>query len=200
MLTGKFYLVAALSSVLTTLIASPAISGPAPGLARSLSQAPTGEFISAYRHTLAPFAFIRFCVSNPSDCTAGKGIAMVEIDPQRRKELEGINTKVNRSIRPVSDSSDDDVWQADVSTGDCEDFALTKRRLLIAAGWSSKTLRVAVARTASGEGHAVLVIKTTQGDLVLDNRTNAIRTWNRTGLLWEKIQSEDNPKVWYSIY
>ena len=36
-----------------------------------------------------------------------------------------------------------------------------------------RALRIAVARTPPpGEGHAVLVVKTNNGDMVLDNRTN----------------------------
>jgi predicted transglutaminase-like cysteine proteinase len=66
--------------------------------------------------------------------------------------------------------------------GDCEDYAITKRHQLIELGWSTAELRLAVTRTASGEGHLVLVARTAGGDVVLDNRTDAIRRWNRSGL------------------
>jgi predicted transglutaminase-like cysteine proteinase len=80
-------------------------------------------------------------------------------------------------IRPAGEAGDRDRWEADVAAGDCEDYALTKRRKLIALGWSARALRIAVARTASVEGHAVLVVATSQGDLVLDNCTMAVRGW-----------------------
>ncbi len=86
-----------------------------------------------------------------------------------------------------------------VTAGDCEDFALTKRDHLIAMGWSPKALRIAVTKTPYGEGHAVLVVKTDQGDLVLDNRSNAIKGWKDTDLRWLMIQSGDNPRVWYEL-
>ncbi|RYG94519.1 MAG: hypothetical protein EON58_16080 [Alphaproteobacteria bacterium] len=54
-------------------------------------------------------------------------------------------------------------------------------------------------RTPSGEGHAVLVVKTTDGDLVLDNHYNKITPFNRTSLDWLKIQSGDNPRLWFDI-
>ena len=104
------------------------------------------------------------------------------------------------SIRPVNDRPDQgDVWQVNVKSGDCEDFALTKRDHLIAMGWSPRALRIAVTKTPYGEGHAVLVVKTDQGDLVLDNRTNAIKGWKDTDLRWLMIQSGDNPRVWYEL-
>jgi len=43
------------------------------------------------------------------------------------------------------------------------------------------------------------VVKTSKGDLVLDNRTSAIRPWKNTDLRWVKIQSPDNPRLWLAI-
>ena len=37
------------------------------------------------------------------------------------------------------------------------------------------------------------------GELGLDNRTSAIRNWKNTDLRWVKIQSGDNPRIWYNI-
>lgn len=176
-----------------------AFAGSAAGMARGFSLAPTSQFITTSRNTLAPFAFIRFCRDNGDECQSGQGASIVPLDIERRRELSRINLAVNRTIRPVTDSQGADIWAVDVNSGDCEDFALTKRRHLIAAGWPSRSLRIAVAETSDGEGHAVLVVKTSQGDLVLDNRTSFIRPWNRTDLTWLKIQSEENPKLWYEI-
>jgi len=86
-----------------------------------------------------------------------------------------------------------------VKQGDCEDFALTKRKKLIEMGWSSRSLRIAVALTGRGEGHAVLIAKTSEGDLVLDNRTSAIKDWRRTDLQLVMLQSKDNPQQWYNV-
>ncbi|WP_117196269.1 transglutaminase-like cysteine peptidase [Rhizobium terrae] len=199
MSTVKVFTGALLASAILFSLAAPASAGPVGGMARSLRMAPASQYISASRNTLAPFAFIRFCRDNMQDCEAGQGQAVVEMDQDHRRELAAINFSVNRAIKPTYDGPNTDTWEADVASGDCEDFALTKRRKLIAAGWPSKSLRMAVVKTAQGEGHAVLVVKTSQGDLVLDNRTNMIRPWNRTDLTWLKIQSEDNPKLWLEI-
>lgn len=178
---------------------SGAFAGPAAGLARPLRTAPPGQFITANKFTLAPFAFVRFCKQNSGSCDAGRGDAEVALTPALRAELLSINSTVNRTIIAQNDDDDNDVWAQDVVSGDCEDFALTKRHQLIKAGWPTRSLRIAVAKTRAGEGHAVLVVRTSEGDLVLDNRTSAVRTWNQTDLKWIKIQSGDNPRLWYDI-
>lgn len=199
MLVRKISAIAALSVALVTTAVAPVDAGPVAGMTRSLRAAPQTSFIKTSRNTLAPFAFIRFCRDNQSDCQAGDGPSLVEVGQAQRRELALINASVNRAIKPTYDAADDDEWAADVTSGDCEDYALTKRRQLVARGWPSRSLRIAVGKTPQGEGHAVLVVKTSQGDLVLDNRTNSVRPYNQTDLRWEKIQSQDNPRLWLEI-
>lgn len=179
--------------------AGSAFAGPAAGLARPLRTAPANQFISATKFTLAPFAFVRFCRDNSGSCDQGTGDEEVSLTRDMRAELLKINASVNRAITPQNDDAGTDVWAQDVTSGDCEDYVLTKRHHLIQAGWPSRSLRIAVAKTRAGEGHAVLVVRTTEGDLVLDNRTSAVRAWNQTDLKWIKIQSGDNPRVWFDI-
>jgi len=169
------------------------------GMGRSLKMPPASAFISTSRATLAPFAFVRFCRANIADCETDSSESIVDLTKENRQKLQSVNVAVNRSIRPVNDAPKNDVWAVDVASGDCEDFALTKRRHLIAQGWPARSLRIAVAKTPSGEGHAVLVVRTSEGDLVLDNRFSAIRTWNKTDLIWEKIQSGENSRIWFGI-
>jgi predicted transglutaminase-like cysteine proteinase len=171
--------------------------GPA-GAARGLKTAPVFSYISEKRRTAAPFAHVMFCARNPDECTVRGDVSEVPLSPLAEKQLGDINASVNRSIRPT-DERQGDVWQVNVKAGDCEDFALTKRDHLIAMGWSSKALRIAVTKTPAGKGHAVLVVKTDRGDLVLDNRTNAIKGWKDTDLRWLMIQSGDDPKIWYEL-
>ncbi len=44
--------------------------------------------------------------------------------------------------------------------GDCEDYALLKRKMLMQAGWPREALLMTVVRDKKGEGHAVLTVKT----------------------------------------
>ena len=168
-------------------------------LARGLSDNRGVQYLVARQATLAPFAFVKFCRSNPGDCSRASGPAVAQLTGERERELRRVNSQVNRAIRPVNEIGARDSWEVNVAAGDCEDFVLTKRRKLISLGWSPRALRIAVTRTASGEGHAVLVVKTSKGDLVLDNRTTAIKGWQRTDLSWVKIQSAENPRMWHTL-
>lgn len=76
---------------------------------------------------------------------------------------------------------------------------LTKRRRLVALGVSARALRVAVGRTPSGEGHAVLVVATDRGDMIMDNRFDKIVGWKASDIHILKIQSAENPKLWFEV-
>ena len=191
-------LAAALAASALAGIESAWAAGPA-GYARSLSNAPAVSYITLRQPTLAPFAQVRFCLQNPDECRPSQAASMVTMTAATQEQMNAINSDVNRAIVGVNDSPGEDVWSVNVKSGDCEDYALTKRDHLIALGWSPRALRIAVAQTPSGEGHAVLVVKTDKGDLVLDNRNNRIRSWRDTDLHWVKIQSGDDPHRWYDL-
>jgi len=54
---------------------------------------------------------------------------------------------------------------------------VTKRSQLIDKGWPATALLIAMARVPSGEMHAVLVVVTDKGELVLDNLRSEIVSW-----------------------
>ena len=187
-------------STLSLLMSVQSVAAFGPGsMARDFRENSGAQYLVARQATLAPFAYVKFCTRNPADCARASGTPVAQLTARSERELRRVNSQVNRSIRPVNETGSRDSWQAGVAQGDCEDFVLTKRRKLIALGWSPRTLRIAVTRTASGEGHAVLVVKTSKGDLVLDNRTSAIKSWQRTNLSWVKIQSAENPRLWHAL-
>ncbi len=72
--------------------------------------------------------------------------------------------------------------------GDCEDYALEKRRRLIAAGVPASAMSMAVAVTARGETHAVLVVSFQSGDWVLDNLTPWATPWEDLNYRWVQRQ------------
>lgn len=173
-------------------------------MAHSLKNTPAVRYVVARQATLAPFAHVVFCMKRPKDCASDGGPATVDLDARRLRALMTVNRHVNRTILPVNDaansglgSSDD--WELAPKKGDCEDFAITKRHRLIAMGWPVGSLRLAVTTTAWGEGHAVLLVHTSRGDLVLDNRSNAIKPFQNTDLHFLKIQSADNPQYWFAV-
>ena len=160
------------------------------------------SFIAERGPALAPMGHVVFCMKNPGECRTPvlRRVARVDMTPNRLAALADVNSRVNRSIAFRSDDASQvlrDQWQVAVKTGDCEDYALAKRRALIAQGWPASALRVAVGRTrTSGEGHAVLVVKTNAGDFVLDNRTSRIQPWTSADIDISSIQSGNNPRYW----
>jgi predicted transglutaminase-like cysteine proteinase len=153
--------------------------------------------------TLAPFQHVRFCLRYPSDCESNSTAdQQVELTTETSDLLKRINHSVNKSIGPTVKGYGqnlDDGWTISPATGDCNDYAVTKRHELLANGFSPNVLRLAVVTTTSGVGHLVLVVATTKGDVVLDNLTQAIRPWQTTDYRWLKIQSATNAKYWYEV-
>jgi predicted transglutaminase-like cysteine proteinase len=141
----------------------------------------------------APVGFQVMCIKSPGECRAG-GESIIETDTTLLTRLQSVNVAVNRSIKPRRDSGTD-VWSVGVTTGDCEDYVLTKRRSLIRAGLPPSALRIASVRARNGAGHAILVVKTTTGDFALDNLHNKVRPLSQTGYRILAMSSAD-PRVW----
>ncbi|MCB8819176.1 transglutaminase-like cysteine peptidase [Microvirga rosea] len=124
---------------------------------------------------------------------AAKPAVGVTVTAERMAELQRVNTFVNSTIVEMSDMEQygrEDVWTLPTSgKGDCEDFALLKRKLLLERGWPSAALSIAVGVTAQGEAHAVLTVATAEGSLVLDNLTSTILPSSRTGHTFYARQS-----------
>ncbi|GEC34748.1 hypothetical protein EFR01_49190 [Sinorhizobium fredii] len=103
---------------------------------------------------------------------------------RQASELSRVNVAVNTRFKERSDRGNvgkDDDWRVPARYGDCEDFTIAKKRELLKRGWPASALLLTVARSRSG-GHTVLTVRTSKGDLVLDNQTNAVRDWWRTPL------------------
>jgi predicted transglutaminase-like cysteine proteinase len=52
-------------------------------------------------------------------------------------------------------------------------------------------MRMAAVALPDGTGHAVLTISTDRGDIVLDNRRDAVLPWAATGYTYLKRESQD---------
>lgn len=63
---------------------------------------------------------------------------------------------------------------------DCVGYVRAKREALAEAGLSAGALSPAVVRTPGGVIHAVLLVRTTDGDYVLDNLSPYIVRWSET--------------------
>ncbi|SCY90835.1 transglutaminase-like cysteine peptidase [Microvirga guangxiensis] len=124
---------------------------------------------------------------------AARPSASVALTSERMAQLRQVNNYVNSTIVEVSDLEQygrADVWALpNNGKGDCEDFALLKRKLLLEQGWPTTALSIAVGATAQGVAHAVLVARTDKGDYVLDNLTSSIRLSHQTGHVFWSYQS-----------
>lgn len=162
----------------------------------------SGPFLLPKAPALAPMGFVVFCSNNPEQCQIGTGASRIQLSDQEFQALEKVNRLVNHRVQPVRDGIggiSSDTWTIASTKGDCEDVALAKRDMLIRGGLPAGALRMAVARTSWGEGHAVLIVGTSKGDYVLDSRFDLIKRWNQTDLTWIKVQSADNPLFWYEV-
>ena len=114
-----------------------------------------------------------------------------------------VNNWVNETVKPETDLEHWGVverWNyPDDGYGDCEDYVLQKRKMLIKAGWPREALLITVVRDKKGDGHAVLTVKTNRGEFVLDNQENQVLAWDRTGYRFIKRQSQSDPNQWVAL-
>lgn len=154
--------------------------------------------------TRPPIGWIQFCNQYPKDCVAPKvADKRVVLTPVRWRELDMVNKSFNRSIKPVTDQEQYGVaeyWTYAVTgSGDCEEYVLEKRRRLIQLGWSPASLLISVVIDKQNGGHAVLTAVTDQGEFVLDNITDDIVPWSKSGLMFVKRQSPSDPNIWVDL-
>ena len=119
------------------------------------------------------------------------------LSPDHLHDLVAVNVSINSTIRPERDR--EDLWSPGAAAGDCEDYALTKRRYLIDLGWAPSQLLIAVVNDPLAGVHAVLIARTDQGDLVLDNLTDKVLRWDQTRLTFVSRQSERLPAMWVKL-
>jgi predicted transglutaminase-like cysteine proteinase len=191
------------SSILLTVLAGTLSAGNADARNQSAQDSNLLTPIVEASPTLAPFQHVRFCLRYPSDCKSDPTEnERIELNAETSELLSRVNRHVNMSINPTPKSYGSnlgDGWTIAPSMGDCNDYAVTKRHELLESGLPSKALRLSVVKTASGIGHLVLIVATTNGDVVMDNLTADIRPWQTTDYQWLKIQSANDPRFWNEI-
>ncbi len=148
----------------------------------------------------SPMGWIDFCKTHAADCDVKPAKpTKVRLTAARLSELDAINRKVNAAIQPVTDQElygVEEKWTYPVDKGDCEDYVLLKRRMLIDAGWPRQALLITVVRDLKGDGHAVLTVVTDRGDYALDNQAEDVKPWFDTGYTYIKRQSQVDPNLW----
>jgi predicted transglutaminase-like cysteine proteinase len=150
-----------------------------------------------------PMGHVQFCAAHADDCGRyAEPSQVVRLTDAAWSGLVAVNTAVNTAVLPATDAQIYGVverWDYPRLAGDCEDYAIEKRRELIAAGWPASALLLTVVRDEAGDGHAVLTVRTNRGDFVLDNKTDAIDLWNATPYRFLKRQSTRDAAAWDQI-
>jgi len=189
------------AALLLAAFAGPADARERPAAAGQQEPAP---FLSIFGETRPPMGWVQFCRDRPWECRAElRRPRDAQMTRARWAELAEVNARINAEIQPMTDLENygvEELWTYPVNgRGDCEDYVLLKRRTLIERGFPESALLITVVRDRQGDGHAVLMVRTTEGDFVLDNVTDAILPWHQTGYRFVKRQSQWSPSVWVSL-
>lgn len=162
-----------------------------------------GSAMQVEGRTSQPIGHYQLCQQYPGECRVRSAKPAPEaMTATLWSTVARVNAQVNATYKPMTDFEmwgKEEVWSFPVKAADCEDFVLEKRRRLIRMGLPAGNLLITVLRQSNGEGHAVLTLRTTGGDYILDNLDNRIRLWTNTNYTYLKRQSERDSGVWLSI-
>ncbi len=161
--------------------------------------------INTERKAVVPKGFISFCVRQPEHCLPSTP-RMVTMTDAKWSELRSVNSLYNETVSPVTDHQRHGIqerWEHADKFGDCEDYVLAKKSHLVATGWPRSSLLIAVVDIPNvpplERRHAVLLVKSNAGVLVLDNRESSVRSWDDVDYKWISVQSGTNPYIWHRV-
>lgn len=157
----------------------------------------------ALQAAIPPFSFSQFCLQYPEDCQRheDRRVRDFRSSIQRWRQLAQVNSTVNFGIAPKDPAASrrDAEWKIFPDEGNCGDYAVTKRHLLLRSGWPSSALLLAeVVIRANGEHHLVLLVREGKAVLVLDNLspvvTPLVDALDRYAFL--RTESGTDPQHW----
>jgi predicted transglutaminase-like cysteine proteinase len=161
-------------------------------------------FVAVGETSRPPIGWVQFCEARPWECNVERMQPRdVQFTAQAKRELERINRFVNERIKPMTDLEHYGVVEKwtypEDGYGDCEDYVLLKRRMLMQLGWPRSALLITVVRDKKGEGHSVLTVRTDKGEFILDNQVEEVLPWADTGYRYIKRQAQHDPNLWVSL-
>ena len=166
--------------------------------------ASANSFMGSGGRTTQPVGHYELCQQMPIECRqVTPAAAPIELTRKLWAKIIDVNNLVNTMVTPRTDMEIwgvEERWSYPVDgLGDCEDYVLEKRRLLMNAGMPAGNLLITVVRQPNGDGHAVLTARTSLGDFVLDNLEPRVLAWEDTQYQFLKRQSDQNSGAWVSI-
>lgn len=126
----------------------------------------------------AKFSRQLFCLQLGNDCRTG-GKNVVAYTNKLRTVLASVNRTVNLAMPAIR--AQREFLSFNPLPGLSEDYVMMKRTGLIKAGVPASSMRIANVTRPDGRRHSVLVVATTNGDFVLDNRQQAIVKRHNSG-------------------
>lgn len=153
--------------------------------------------------TNQPIGHYEFCKQYRDECGPNsKDEGPLKLTQENWKTILNVNYNANIEFVPMTDMEIygvEEKWTYPQGAADCEDYVLIKRKRLIEAGISPSNLLITVVLQPSGEGHAVLTVRTDRGDFVLDNMRNKVLLWSETEYRFLKRQSSANAGKWVKL-
>ncbi len=166
------------------------------------ASASNSNFIPHRGGAPAPSGAQALCQTYSWACARAGSRSATSADQLQR--VSAVNARVNHSVRSVEDDRQYGVaehWALPTRIGgDCEDFALLKKRELVLQGVDPRRLLIATVLDRQRNPHAVLVFRSDKGDLVLDNLTDQIRSWRETRYIFLQMQDPDRPSRWVNVF
>lgn len=166
------------------------------------SQRPS-QSMQTFGQSRMPIGYARFCQKYADECTQKEKEGRLQLTEQRWRQMLAVNFSTNTDIAPRTDMEIygvEEAWEIPTVEGDCEDYALLKKKRLEALGFPASSLLMTVGLNADRGGHAVLTVTTDRGDFVLDNLEAKILSWKDTEIYYLKRQSPDDPNRWENLF
>jgi predicted transglutaminase-like cysteine proteinase len=151
-----------------------------------------------------PPGWAEFCRNYKSECDVKPSDPhKIAVTAEVWDKLVDVNRWANTHIKPTEDRKHwgriNKWYFADDSKGDCKDYVIVKRRMLMEAGLPREALLITIVWTPQEKGHAVLIVRTDKGDYVLDSLFSKIVLWKETPYDYVMRQSQSNPNGWLFI-
>ena len=148
-----------------------------------------------------------FCKTHPQFCAAHEATTReappFPLTPEDLETLRAVNAKWNKQIISTPDPklyAVEERWEGSTTVGDCEEYAIAKKMELLSRGWDASQLLYTVVADPKSKDvkvkHLILVVRTSIGNLILDNLREDITFWELSGYPLHSRQRSDNPSLW----
>ena len=146
-------------------------------------------------------AYQNFCQSYSNLCASNNLTTTISYS-ESIALLNLVSTAVNNEIQFMNDPEfydQEELWTVpEQGVGDCEDNAIEKKRRLQALGVPRESLYLATAfHNQKYYAHAVLLVVTDRGVMVLDQDSDKIIRWNQAPYIFEASEGPSQKWTYY---